>query len=91
MSRKQSFSEHLTIKCPKNTQRMERGTPHAEVQFQQSCCYASLLKSLFSMGAPALCRFSTFSTFHAYGTLRRGCFQCIYNKLIVNIIELHRM
>ena len=54
MNRKQSFSEHLTIKCPKNTQKMERGTPHVEVQFQQSCCYASLLKSLFSMGAPAL-------------------------------------
>ena len=29
MNRKQSFSEHLTIKCPKNTQKMETGTPSA--------------------------------------------------------------
>ena len=61
MIRKWSLRDHPMIKCTKNTQQINRGTPQAEAWFQQSSCYASLLKLLFGMGAPAPCRFSTYA------------------------------
>ena len=61
MNRKQSLRGHPIIRCLKNTQETDRETPHAEARFQQSYCYASLLKSLFRMGAPAPCRFAAYA------------------------------
>ena len=61
MIRKQPLRDHSMIKCTKNTQQINRGTPQAEAWFQQSSCYASLLKLLFGAGAPAPCRFGTYA------------------------------
>ena len=52
INRKQSLRDHPIIRCPERTQQTDRGTPHTEVCFQQSCCYASLLKSHLGTGAP---------------------------------------
>ena len=53
MNRKQSLKDHSMIRCPKNMQQTDRGTPHTEAWFQQSYCHASLLKLHFGTGAPA--------------------------------------
>ena len=45
MNWKQSLRHHPMIRCPKNTQQIDWRNFHAEAWFQQSCFYASLLKS----------------------------------------------
>ena len=54
--RKQIFRDHPMARCPENTQQTDRRTPHAEARFEQGCCYVSLLKSHFGMGAPTQIR-----------------------------------
>ena len=61
MNQKHSLTDHPIIRCPKNTQTTDRETPPAEAWFQQNCCYASLLKLHFGMGAPFTCRFAAYA------------------------------
>ena len=61
----QSLRDHPVITCPKNPQQADRGTPHTEARFQQSCCNAPLLKSQFGMGIPAPCRLAAYASKHS--------------------------
>ena len=53
MNRKQYLRDHPLIRCPKNMQATDRETSPAESWFQKSCCYESLPKSHFGLGAPS--------------------------------------
>ena len=83
------------IRCHKSNQQTDTGTPHSEASFQQSCFYASLLKLLFGMGAPAPSLYID-SPHMPQNTpkmkrLRGGVLQYIDNILIVTIRKLHLM
>ena len=79
MKQKRFLRGHPIIRCPKNTWQIDRGKPDAEARFQQSCCYAPLLKSQFQqsccyapllkshcdIGAPAPCRFAAYALKHS--------------------------
>ena len=65
MKQKRFLRGHPIIRCPKNTWQIDRGKPDAEARFQQSCCYAPLLKSHCDIGAPAPCRFAAYALKHS--------------------------
>ena len=65
ISLKQTLRDHPIMRCPKNKQKTDRWTPNAEVWFQQSCCYAPLLKSHFGMDYPATCEFAAYALKHS--------------------------
>ena len=60
MNRKQSLEAETIPKVPqKDAANWQENTLH-------SCCFASLLKSHFGMGAPAPCRFAAYALKHSY-------------------------
>ena len=61
----ESSRDHPMIRCHKYIQQTDRGPSHTEAWFQQSCCYASLLKSHFGTSSPALCRPAAYSLKHS--------------------------